>query len=84
MKQEFNILLNQLAMEDSKFDFITIDAEGNDWNILKQIDLNKVECKCLCIEYNTDFALLNKYTEYVIPFGFKEIHRNYENVIFVK
>lgn len=35
-----------------QWDFISIDAEGMDLEILKQIDLTAVGCKCLCIEYN--------------------------------
>lgn len=34
------------------YDFINIDAEGYDLNILKQMDLKELGCKCLCIEHN--------------------------------
>ena len=34
-----------------KFQFITIDTEGEDLNILKQIQLKDVGCELLCIEY---------------------------------
>lgn len=34
------------------FDFITIDVEGCELDILKQMDLVKLGCKMICVEYN--------------------------------
>lgn len=65
-----------------KYDFISIDAEGCDWDILEQIDLKAVGCKCLCIEWNSIGDLGRKYTEHCAIYGLKEIHRNAENIIF--
>ena len=45
--------LNYGKLGDEKFDFISIDAEGEDWSILSQIDLTKHECKILCVEWNS-------------------------------
>jgi FkbM family methyltransferase len=67
-----------------KFDFITIDAEGFDLAILKQIDLAKVKCQCLCIEWNGDQALDQAYKVYCNYYGLREISRNRENIIFAK
>lgn len=64
------------------FDYISIDAEGCDWLILQQIDLEEVGCKCLCIEHNGDQYLISKYTEYCGSFGLRPILRNAENIIF--
>lgn len=70
------------ALLPQYFDFITIDAEGLDYEILKQIDLSKV---CMvCIEWNAKEEILRKITDYCVSFGMKQHHRNYENVIFVK
>lgn len=66
------------------FDFISIDAEGQDWIILQQIDLNIVGCRCLCIEHNGDQSLIANYINYCLDFGFREALRNGENIIFVK
>lgn len=66
------------------FEFITIDAEGNDWNILKQIDLAKVGCRCLCIEFNGDDQLRRIFAGYCATYDLREIHRNRENLIFAK
>lgn len=66
------------------FDFISIDCEGYDFDILQQIDLDKVGCRAICVEWNGDFALKVKMEGYILPFGFKLIERNRENLIFVK
>lgn len=64
------------------FDFITIDAEGEDWNILQQIDLTAVGCKCLCIEWNGRRDLERLFTAYCEKHKMTEIHRNSENLLF--
>jgi hypothetical protein len=71
-------------MEEQKFPYITIDAEGYDWDILKQIDLEKFGVEMICIEWNGDTELEKKYTEYCNQFGLRELHRNAENMIFAK
>jgi FkbM family methyltransferase len=65
-----------------KFDLISIDVEGFDYDVLSQIDLNLVGCKCLCVEFNGK----NKdiFVNYVQKFGLKLISENPENLIFVK
>lgn len=63
-------------------DFISIDAEGHDWDILQQIDLNMVGCKVLIIEWNGDQDLLKKFTDYCA--NFRLVDKNNENLIFSK
>lgn len=65
-----------------KFEFITIDAEGQDYDILQQIDLNEVGCICLCIESNSIED--EKYISYCQKFGMKLSYKNHENLIFTK
>lgn len=65
-----------------RFDFISIDAEGYDWDILQQIDLKLVGCKCLCIEHNGDVKLKLNYLEYCLSFGLHPAVVNNENIIF--
>lgn len=57
-----------------QFDFITIDAEGMDWQILQQIPLDNV--KCLCVEYGKHLNDIVKYCK-----GFRKLLVNGENVI---
>lgn len=66
------------------FDFITIDAEGCDWDILSQIDLDLHKVCCVCIEWNSIEDLDLRFTKYCNNFGLYEIHRNAENIIFVR
>jgi FkbM family methyltransferase len=65
-----------------KFDFITIDIEGLDYEVLTQIDLNEVGCRMLCIETNSieDY----KYVAYCQKFGMRVLSKTHENLIFVK
>lgn len=65
-----------------KFDFISVDCEGFDKIILKQIDLTALNCKCLIIEHNGDLNLIKFYTSYCAKHWLKEIHRNAENILF--
>lgn len=66
------------------FDFITIDAESFDWEILQQINLKKVGCRCLIIEWNGDKRLEKKFTTYCLKYKLKPIHKNSENIIYVR
>lgn len=64
------------------FDFIDLDIEGNNWEILQLLPLDKLTTlKLICIEYD------NHYSE-VISFmnghGFTMISKNAENVIMSK
>jgi len=65
----------------SMFHFISIDAEGNDWNILRQIDLRAVGCRVLCIEYNSSLELLWRFKKHCK--GYHLAVQNTENLIFV-
>ncbi len=67
---------------NSEFDLITIDAEGYDFIILKQIDLFKIGCNMLIVEYNGEEE--NKYIEYCENFGLKLQSKTRENLIFVR
>jgi len=72
-------------LQDLQFDFITIDAEGMDWEILRQIDLTQIGCKCLCVEWNGISSLYAKMKVYCENKHYmKECSRNSENVIFIK
>jgi len=66
------------------FDFVSIDAEGMDWDILNQMDLTALGVSCVCIEWNSKPELDSCFTNYCNNHGLFEIHRNGENIIFVK
>lgn len=73
----------EMYMVDS-IDFVSIDAEGMDWDILKQIDLRLLKTSCVCVEWNSKPELAECFTSYCNQFGLYEINRNDENIIFVK
>lgn len=64
-----------------QFDMISIDAEGYDYEILRQMDLDALGCKLICVEYGTDEAKIAAHCQ---AFGMKLIHRNDMNVIYGK
>lgn len=68
--------LNRLKYKT--FDFISIDAEGYDLDILLQIDLT--ETKMVCVEWNGH----NKEAFTAACAGFRLIHENGENLIFAR
>jgi len=65
-----------------KADFISIDCEGLDLDIFKQINLNALKTKLVCIESNN--VENEKYIQYAESFGFKLILNNQCNLIFAK
>jgi FkbM family methyltransferase len=65
------------------FDFISIDCEGLDYEILEQINLDEVKCKMVCVETNSKET--DKYIDYILKFeGFKIISMNSENLIMAR
>jgi FkbM family methyltransferase len=78
-----DFLMNE-NLTSTKFDFISIDAEGVDWEILNQIDLNQIGCKCLCVEWNGIDDLYSKMVDYCKKHGMREHSKNPENLIFVR
>lgn len=74
----YKLLLEEV--EFKPFDFISIDAEGMDLVILKQIDLSDV--KMICVEHG------NKHEQemrlYCESFGMKQVMRNFENIIMAR
>ncbi len=61
------------------FDFISIDAEGLDYEILSQINLKTTKVKMICIEHNG--IEINKYFEYCEKYKMKMVLINNENII---
>lgn len=64
------------------YDFISIDCEGLEIDILKQMDLDKLQCKMICVEWNgKNFTIFD---EYMKGYNMKLIYSNAENLIYVK
>lgn len=63
-----------------EFDFISMDIEGMELDVLPQMDLQKLRCKMLCVEFNGKEP--EKYDSIVLPQGYRLIHKNGENLIY--
>ena len=68
--------------EHAHFDLISIDIEGADLELLEQIDLNAVECRCLCVEWNGQNERL--FTSLAKEGGLRLLTKNPENLIFCR
>jgi FkbM family methyltransferase len=64
------------------FDLISIDAEGLDLDIMRQIDFNLHGCKMLIIEYNKQNEY--QFRTLAAQYQLKLFAKNQENLIFVK
>lgn len=65
------------------FDFISIDCEGVDYEVLIQMDLNDLKTSMICVETNGKET--QKYVDYVKKFGrFNLVHMNPENIILAR
>lgn len=68
-----------------KYNFITIDCEGLDWDILQQMDLSELGCECICLEQGNSPMNYNRMKAYCAKFGLtKQLLYNFENVIFAR
>lgn len=76
----FDTLMRETGVRH--FDFISIDAEGADLDILRQIDLTAVGCRMLCVEVNARGDA--EFTAYAKRHGMRLHHSNHENRIYVK
>ena len=63
-----------------KFDFVSIDCEGSDLEILEQMDL--MDVKLVCVEHNGKPELRKQFLEYTGKFGMdKVIYESGENIL---
>jgi FkbM family methyltransferase len=64
------------------FDFISCDIEGEDLSVMKRLDFNKLKTKMVCVEWNGKDK--NLYDDILLPYGFKLMHKNGENLIYYR
>ena len=53
-----------------------------DYAVLSQMNLDELGCKVLCVEFNG--LEIDKYVNYVSKFNMQLVHKNHENLIFLK
>jgi FkbM family methyltransferase len=64
------------------FDFISIDAEGLDLYILKQMDLRVMQTKLVCVEWNHNAQTKAAFHLILKRAKMRLIHMNFENLIY--
>lgn len=69
---------------DTKLNYISLDVEGMEWEILQLIDLTKFGCEFLCVEWNGNKQREIEFRNYCYKHGLKEIARNSENLIYAR
>lgn len=74
----FNTLLESTLYKN--YEFINLDVEGTNWDILQTIDPHKVGCKMICVEFDNK---KKEITAYLNGKGFSKYHETAENLIFV-
>ena len=77
---DWNKFLSINGLKNKKFDIISIDIEGMDYEVLSQMNLTELGCKILCVEFNG--ANKSKYVEYANKFNLHLVNENAENLIF--
>jgi len=69
-------------LQHETYNIVSIDIEGLDYDILTQIDLGKIGCEILVIEYHGHEKLKKQIMDYCAPFGLTKImHDNKTNII---
>ena len=78
----WEFFLDKFSLKSQNFDIISIDIEGMDYDVLIQMNLQELQCKVLCVEFNGKD--IQKYVDYASKHGMKLVHQNPENLIFLK
>lgn len=63
-------------------EFISIDCEGVDLQVLTQLDLTALGTRMVCVEVNRNDQ--RPFDEHCAKHGMRLLHRNYENAIYAK
>ena len=70
------------SIPQKTFQFISVDTEGYDYEILSQMDLNAMDTRMICVEWNGVEERRKMFDSLLT--GWKMIHLNGENLIYVK
>lgn len=61
------------------FDFITIDCEGNDYDVIQSLPLSLINPSLICVEYSAPEIF-----QYLASLGYSLLHQNQENILMHK
>lgn len=75
---KWKTFLNRLTIKE--FDFISMDVEGDELQILPDMDLSKT--RMICLEWNGKHELKTEYEKYLT--GFNLIYTSGENLIYAR
>lgn len=81
------ITINQLSVSDflkafpGPYEFITLDVEGTNWELLQQIPIMDLGCEMLCVEFGEDGSVMKAYLE---GLAWELVYSSAENYIFVR
>lgn len=78
---DFETFYKKWAFWDT-YDYITCDAEAYDLRIAKQINFNELATKAFIVEWNGRH--MDEFLAIMQPYGFRILHTNAENIIFVR
>ena len=65
----------------SDYDFVNIDTEGTNFDVLKSFPFDLCNPMCLCIEHDGAYGQMS---DILASHGHREVHRNGENMIFFR
>ena len=71
--------LNHILKENSlmnEIDYISIDTEGTEFEILKNFNFKKYKPKIVTVEHNFDLKKRTKINKLLISNGYKRVHRH--------
>lgn len=75
---KWKTFLNRLTIKE--FDLVSMDIEGNELEVLPDMDLSNTSC--ICLEWNSKPDLKTEYEKYLD--GFKLIYTSGENLIYAR
>ena len=76
----FATLLKETGLKEAHF--VSIDCEGVDLLVLRQIDLTALGTRMVCVEVNRNDQ--RPFDEYCEGHGMRLLHRNWENAIYCR
>ena len=60
-----NSIINKTKFKEKKIDFLNIDVEGNELNVLKSLNFSKYKPKLICIEIHNQEEMYNSNSDYL-------------------
>ena len=72
------------AINVTQVDLFSLDTEGNEWKVLKSLDLNSFDFKSIMIEYFPDEPKKERMKKYLEEKGFQFAFDNRFDIFYIK